>query len=87
MDKQEIKEWKYKNSKVFKSGLEIDFSKAKTGSPLPVVDITQGLIKPKSTREINCTKCGRKLAEFTGDIQQISIKCHKCKTINEFKTK
>ncbi len=32
--------------------------------------------------EIRCRECNRKLAEFTGDIQWISIKCHNCKSIS-----
>jgi hypothetical protein len=34
-------------------------------------------------KEIRCIICNRKLGEYTGDIQWISIKCHSCKEINE----
>lgn len=37
----------------------------------------------KLPNEIRCPNCNRKLGEYTGHIQWISLKCHNCKTITE----
>lgn len=36
-------------------------------------------------RELRCPYCGRKLAEAKGGCGIISIKCPRCKHINQFK--